>query len=579
MTWFIPSEIAQLSMDVILSLVFLYLYLNDRKSYILVWSIGWGVWSLKYFFEILLYLGNPTKFLEIATLLCWLFGSFLLAYGTFIFINKKIPKYFSLGTLITSIWILISIVFNMDPIIYTIPIFMFPGTMYIWTGIVLLKLNKSHIPGKYITVWAFLLGGIHLADYPILSRYPVFAPWGYLIAAILSFIIGNSLMVAYYQKIRKDLSDSESRFRLLAENAQDMIFRYSLDNNPRMEYISPAVEKITGYPIGEFLINPDLYFNIIELDEEIPDSLSKKELFIMQNELLMKLTKKDGSTIWIEQHSTPIFDKKGNIIAIEGISRDITERKTAEDEIIRLDKSRRSLLSNISHELKTPITSIQGYIEALLDNVITESEDIEFYLKLIHSRTLGLNRIIRDLFELARLESRHISFNFQPFFLTELLNQIHNKYKTDINHAGINCIIEETYSDSSRISIDMDRIDQVFTNIISNGIRYTPKNGTITISHRIIKEENKLLFKISDTGSGIENEHIPHIFDRFYKASKSRESSRGNSGLGLAITKEIVEAHKGDIWIESIPGKGSTFCFTIPLLSDTTKKLVANDFN
>ena len=573
MTWFIPSEIAQLAMNVVLSLVFFYLYLNDRKNYILIWSIGWATWSLKYSVEISMYLGNSSSILEIINLLCWLLGSFLIAYGTFIFINRKIPKYFTIGTLLTSLWIFIIIGFKMKPVFYVIPIFLFPGTMYIYMGLILLKLDKADIPGKFVTGWAFLLGGIHLSDYPILSRISGFSPWGYLIAAILSFAIGNSLMVAYYQKIKKDLSDSESRFRLLAENAHDIIFRYRLDKNPGIEYISPAVEEITGYSIEEFLTIPDLYFNIIELDEESSHTVSKKELFVLYNQLLMRLTKKDGSTIWIEQHSTPIFDKKGNLIALEGISRDITERKNAEEEIIRLDTSRRSLLSNISHELKTPITSIRGHIEAMLDEVITKPSDIKHYLKLMHERTLGLSRIINDLFQLSRLESRQISFNFQSFPLKSLISRVSNKYEEDLLHGVINfkCMV---FFDASlyELYLDIDRIDQVFTNLINNAIKHTPEQGTITISYNLTEDEKHLLIKVVDTGQGIEHKHIPYLFDRFYKVSKSRESSQGSSGLGLAITKEIVEAHKGHIWVESKQAFGSSFCFTLPLYSSTHYK-------
>ena len=140
---------------------------------------------------------------------------------------------------------------------------------------------------------------------------------------------------------------------------------------------------------------------------------------------------------WVEQNTTGILDKKGDLIGLEGIIRDITERKKSEDKILELEKSRRDLLTNISHELRTPITSIQGYVEALMDGIAETKEEQKKYLEIVLNRVQGLNRLIKDLFELTRLEERQISFNYSIFYLEDLINTLYERFIIDVEQAGL----------------------------------------------------------------------------------------------------------------------------------------------
>jgi signal transduction histidine kinase len=249
------------------------------------------------------------------------------------------------------------------------------------------------------------------------------------------------------------------------------------------------------------------------------------------------------------------------------------------DELERMEKSRRQLMSNISHELGTPMTSVRGYIKAMLDGVADRND--EKYLRIVYQKILVIDRLIKDLYELSRLEARRVGFKWQQLTAEELLNNIISKYEMDVKENDIDFrIYNELGKDSSKeiVRIDPDRLDQVMHNLIFNAIRFTGASGTIEIHIKKIKggeepelpkalAERKALLKISvrDNGRGIADEAAEHIFERFYQEEKTRSEKDNHSGLGLSISKEIIETHLGHIWVESEFGKGSIFHFVLPL--------------
>jgi signal transduction histidine kinase len=249
------------------------------------------------------------------------------------------------------------------------------------------------------------------------------------------------------------------------------------------------------------------------------------------------------------------------------------------DELARMEKSRRQLMSNISHELGTPMTSVRGYIKAMLDGVVDKND--ENYLRIVYQKILVIDRLIQDLYELSRLEARRVSFRWKQVTAEELLHMLILKYETDAEENDIDFRIENELGKESAqesVTIDPDRMDQVMHNLVFNAIRFTDKNGTIRVHIRKMKkgEEQELpkalaeregLLKISvcDDGRGISDEAADHIFDRFYQEEKTRSEKDTHSGLGLPISKEIIESHHGHIWAESELGKGSVFHFVLPL--------------
>jgi signal transduction histidine kinase len=244
-------------------------------------------------------------------------------------------------------------------------------------------------------------------------------------------------------------------------------------------------------------------------------------------------------------------------------------------EIVRIDSARRQLLSNISHELRTPMTSIRGYVEALLDNVFATAEEQRRYLQLIHDKMLGLNRLISDLFELSKLESGLPDLHFHSVPVASFLAKTRLKHELDIVRSGLRFEWEDSGAaslpESACVILDPERIDQVLTNLVSNAVRYTPAGGTVRFSFAVQQAEREgepvreLVVRVEDTGSGIAGEDLPFIFERFYRG---KEAPAGGSGLGLAIAKEIVAHHGGSMWAQSREGEGSVFGFTLLLYEE-----------
>jgi len=243
------------------------------------------------------------------------------------------------------------------------------------------------------------------------------------------------------------------------------------------------------------------------------------------------------------------------------------------EEIERMEESRKHLLANIAHDLRTPVTLIQGYVEAMLDGIIEDPEQRVKYLNLIAGKTAALSHLIADLFELSQLESRRATFNPRPVLFADLIDELYMKYEGDIANAGITPRLSKTdgaLPDDLEVNVDPELIDRVVANLVYNAVKFTPHGGVITISYGTLnppgpeKRPDWAVASISDTGAGIAAEDLPFVFDRFYKAPRSRSQASG-SGLGLSIAREIVDLHAGQIWVESSPGNGSIFFFTLPV--------------
>lgn len=236
------------------------------------------------------------------------------------------------------------------------------------------------------------------------------------------------------------------------------------------------------------------------------------------------------------------------------------ELEKAYHDLSLLEKARKLMLTNISHDLKTPMTLIQGYTEAILDGMFNTKEEQRRFLELIQSKISELSHLTDDISELSRLESRQIMLDIQSVSISSILAKVDGNYRSDVENTGLSFNVKVQDAPSGLVDVDINKLDRVFSNLIYNALRYTSE-GEIAISASI--EENYAVFGVSDTGLGISSEDLPYIFDRLYTASKSRNSSKKSSGLGLAIAKEIIEYHGGKIWAENRSTKGSSFFFTL----------------
>ncbi len=232
-----------------------------------------------------------------------------------------------------------------------------------------------------------------------------------------------------------------------------------------------------------------------------------------------------------------------------------------------LDRSRREFVANVSHEMRTPLTSIKGACETILNDREMAPDMEEFFLHMAVDECDRMTRIVSDLLVLSRLDNKRTQWHIQSFDPDKALSHICEVMAVDAT-AHSHELLYKPEGTLGEITADRERIEQVIINIISNAIKYTPDGGRIAIGARNFEEG--LEIKVSDNGIGIPEEDIPHLFERFYRVEKSRTSETGGTGLGLAIAKEIIEAHGGRIDIESRLGEGSTV--TIYLPSETRLK-------
>lgn len=233
----------------------------------------------------------------------------------------------------------------------------------------------------------------------------------------------------------------------------------------------------------------------------------------------------------------------------------------------KAEQERRRIVADIAHDLRTPLTVIEGTVTGIQDGVFKPDKE---HLDTIKEQTSLLTRLTSDLRDLSLAESGQLKLVLAPTDLADLVRSKASQFEIKAREKGISMKLDIA-EDLPKITIDPARIDQVLANLITNAIRHTP-SGSITISIRQVNRDTahqinnpSLILSVVDTGEGIAPEHLPHIFERFYRVQQSRVRSDGGSGLGLAIVKQLVQAHGGQAWVESQEGKGSKFSFSLPL--------------
>ncbi|MDZ7728933.1 MAG: HAMP domain-containing sensor histidine kinase [Dehalococcoidia bacterium] len=233
----------------------------------------------------------------------------------------------------------------------------------------------------------------------------------------------------------------------------------------------------------------------------------------------------------------------------------------------------RDFLANISHELKTPLTSIRGFSEAVLDGTIDDEEGIRRSARIINDESGRVLRLVEELLDLSRIESGQVPMRKEPMELDELFEHLSVLFGLRSEESGVRLEISNT--SSGRVIGDFDRLEQVLNNLLDNAFRHTPGGGLIRLAARDV-HEGAIQVTVSDSGSGIPEEDIPHLFDRFYRAkSTGNGAARSGYGLGLSISREIVRAHGGEIWATSESGQGTTFVFTLPTAAQTAPTAAA----
>ncbi len=285
-----------------------------------------------------------------------------------------------------------------------------------------------------------------------------------------------------------------------------------------------------------------------ELPSEVRDLFQRAVSFEKEQFIEISL---QGRT-WVILMS-PLYNQT-YIRGAVAVLRDMTEER-------RLDRLREDFIANVSHELRTPIAMLQGYSEAILDDIASSEEERKEIIKVIYDESLRMGRLVNELLDLARMQSGNITLNKELVDFDALVNRVVRKFQGLAKDNQI-ILIANKEENIGEIFLDPDRIEQVFTNLIDNAIRHTDANGKVEV---LVKGQEKgIKIDIRDTGSGIPEEDLPFVFERFYKADKARTRGKSGTGLGLAIVKNIIDSHNGNISVHSKMDEGTTFTFVIP---------------
>jgi two-component system phosphate regulon sensor histidine kinase PhoR len=353
-------------------------------------------------------------------------------------------------------------------------------------------------------------------------------------------------------KMAQDIEDKIDKIK--AQNQQLAAIFNSMaegiivvDKASRIISINPTIEKIFSVTKreseGSFFLESIPNNSIAEI---IAAVLEKGEFISQELNLVWPVQK------ILKINISPIFEKdliNGCLLVIH----DITQ-------IRRLETMRRDFIANVSHELRTPLTSIKGFVETLLEGALDDKQNSRDFLKVIHEHVDRLSRLIDDLLDLSKLESKDISIKRNKIPIKELADKVLKGFSSHLKKMSVEA--KNELPDKLSLRADEDKIRQVFTNLIDNAIKFNKANGKINIYCE--DRDNGIRVTVEDSGTGIPSKDIPRIFERFYRVDKARSRELGGTGLGLSIVKHIVELHGGTVGVESTEGLGSKFWFYLP---------------
>ncbi len=351
------------------------------------------------------------------------------------------------------------------------------------------------------------------------------------------------------------LRGSEARHRFLTDHAQDAIYLFRFRPEPHLEYVSPAIENITGYAPQEFYDDWRIARKLIHPDDLPLVDRHADKLQDLPSPTAVRLLHKHGEVVWVEQRTTLVRDHSGASVFVEAIVRDVTARVRTE---VQLEKLRTEFLSVLAHELRTPLTAIKGSASIGLsgDTPPTVREARELF-QIVDEQANRLREFINGILDITQIETGLLNLKTEK---VEAATLVKDACAAFAKGGTAHKVLVELPDGLPPLKADKRRVAQVFSNLLSNAAHVSPPSEPITISAHL--QDDGVLIQVRDRGRGIAPEQLPLLFHKFYKID-ARED-RG-SGLGLAIAKGIVEAHGGRMWTESAgEGEGASFYFTLP---------------
>lgn len=316
----------------------------------------------------------------------------------------------------------------------------------------------------------------------------------------------------------------------------------------RVEMVNASLRKLLGIDsdvVGKTLMEAFRLHELTDITDQLRKDGRVTEFEIESNSITGKI---------LEVNAVSLPDRSGNTQGAMLVFHDLTKIK-------QLENGRREFVANVSHELRTPLSMIKGYLETLMDGAINDESVAEKFLKTIDRHADRLMFLIEDLLTISRLESGQVSMNSQKVLLVDVVRRVEEDLRDRAIERGVT--ITSDVDAALAVEADMPRLQQVLFNLVDNAIKYGAREGNVEIAAVEKEGDGMIQVSVSDDGPGVPQDATDRVFERFYRVDKARSREQGGTGLGLAIVKHIVQAHGGEVWLESKAGEGSRFLFTL----------------
>ena len=320
-----------------------------------------------------------------------------------------------------------------------------------------------------------------------------------------------------------------------------------LDRNRKIHLLNTALRELFQLKVevrGKTIVEALRFHELDELVNRV-----EAEQQVLDYEIKLP----DLNERWLQVNAAVIANSAGEREGAILVFRDLTRLK-------QLERTREEFVANVSHELRTPLSLIKGYVETLQDGARHNPEICERFLKIIERNANRLDLLIQDLLTISALESGRMALDLQPLELPTLVDRVFSHLQTNAENKSIRLV---NAMPPLTVDGDSNRLDQVLTNLVDNAIKYGRDHGSVTVGWKALDEGRSEIF-VCDDGPGIPGAALERVFERFYRVDKARSRDQGGTGLGLSIVKHIVQAHGGEVRVESELGKGTTFFFTLP---------------
>ncbi|MBP2651108.1 MAG: sasA 2 [Firmicutes bacterium] len=522
-----------ISATVLTLMAYIYLYVQYRQECLAKWMAGWVIYLLRQvFLEQLFVEQQLSPSLMIVYSAMTLIYSLLMISGTMAFAKLRAPHLNKMIiTVGMTIIIICGVLLKLPISACTLPVIIVTGFTYITTGIIFLKIYVKGL-GNMFAGTAFIILGVHSLNMIFLLPCHKLLEWGFLVDGLIRMTIAIAIVIVYFEEVRKKLAEQGTYFRLLTENATDIIYRYRLIDPIGVEYVSPAVKKLTGY-------NPDHFRSLWQVLKAIypADRPKFREISLTAGTeddfATIRVRHKNGDIGWAEQKKSIIYDDKGRPIAVDGIIRDVTQRVRLENDVARLDQLNIAgqMAANLAHEVRNPLTTLRGYLQFL--GVKEEFEEYKARFSLMLEEVDRTNTIITEYLAL----SKHKVVDMKKRKIDDIVKIMYPLLQTDGNASNVE--VELSLATKSDIWLDDKEIKQLILNLTRNAIEAMPGGGKI----RLVTTETDegIIFSVIDNGAGIPQHILENIGKPFFTTKES------GTGLGLAICYRIVGRHHGKL--------------------------------